>query len=72
MDKTSQTYRSWNKICPVLGFKVNPKIKPVEYKGKLYGFCCKVCPPKFTQEPDKYINNLNLKGDKFVGKKPNN
>ena len=58
IDKTKPTYKTWNTVCPVLGRPVNPKLKPIVYKGKAYGFCCKVCPPQFQENPGKYIKNL--------------
>ncbi len=63
------TYKSWNTVCPGLGYKVDHKIKPIEYNGKLYGFCCKVCRKNFSENPKKYINNLDKYGGKFIGKK---
>jgi YHS domain-containing protein len=68
IDKTKPTYKTWNTVCPVLGRPVNPKLKPIEYKGKSYGFCCKVCPPQFQENPEKYINNLDKSGKRFIGK----
>ncbi|MEW6506189.1 MAG: YHS domain-containing protein [Bacteroidota bacterium] len=68
IDKTKPTYKTWNTVCPVLGRPVNPKLKPIVYNGKTYGFCCKVCPPKFQENPEKYIKNLNKTGKKFIGK----
>ncbi len=63
------TYKSCNAICPDLGYKVDHKIKPIEYNGKLYGFCCKVCRKNFPENPAKYVNNLDKYGKKFIGKK---
>ncbi|KAF0153549.1 MAG: hypothetical protein FD143_81 [Ignavibacteria bacterium] len=68
IDKTKPTYKTWNTVCPVLGRPVNPKLKPIVYKEKAYGFCCKVCPPKFQDNPEKYIKNLDKTGKKFSGK----
>ncbi|MCL5028508.1 MAG: YHS domain-containing protein [Bacteroidetes bacterium] len=62
-------YKSWNEVCPVLGYKVDHKVKPIEYNGKLYGFCCKVCHKNFSENPGKYVNNLDKYGIKFIGKK---
>jgi len=60
---------AWNAVCPVLGKAVNPKIKPVVYDGKAYGFCCAGCDSKFEKNPEKYIKNLNADGTRFIGKK---
>lgn len=45
-----------NKICPVSGEKVGEMGPPVkhEYNGKVYNFCCAMCPPKFDKDPAKY------------------
>ncbi len=68
IDKTKPTYKTWNTVCPVLGRPVNPKLKPIVFEGKAYGFCCKVCPPRFQENPGKYIKNLDKTGKKFIGK----
>ena len=44
-----------NTICPVMGNKVdmnNPVT--VTYKGKIYNFCCPMCPAVFNSNPEKY------------------
>jgi len=46
-----------NKICPVMGGKVDPKMTTV-YKGKTIGFCCGACPGEFKKDPEKYMKNL--------------
>jgi hypothetical protein len=33
---------------------VDPSIAPATYKGKLIGFGCRMCPPKFARDPDLY------------------
>jgi YHS domain-containing protein len=33
---------------------VDPKIPTATYQGKTIGFGCKMCPPKFKAEPEKY------------------
>ncbi|MBX3008064.1 MAG: hypothetical protein KF816_08565 [Melioribacteraceae bacterium] len=68
IDKTKPSYKTWNTVCPVLGRPVNPKLKPIVFEGKAYGFCCKVCPPRFQENPGKYIKNLDKSGKKFIGK----
>ena len=42
-----------NKVCPVLGNPVSSEVK-VEYKGKIYHFCCPMCVATFNQDPEKY------------------
>ncbi len=43
-----------NTVCAICGMDVDPSIKPAEYKGKLVGFGCRACPPRFAREPDRY------------------
>lgn len=59
----------WNKLCPVMGNKVDPEVPTVEYEGKAYGFCCPGCDDKFRNDPEKYSKNLSEDGEKFIGKK---
>lgn len=44
-------------ICPVTGskFNITKDSVYVEYKGKIYFFCCPGCKPKFESSPEKYI-----------------
>lgn len=60
---------AWNTVCPVMGKKVNPKVKLEVYNGKAYGFCCAGCDAKFAKDPEKYSKNLNEDGTRFIGKK---
>ncbi len=60
---------AWNTVCPVMGKKVNPKVKLEVYNGKAYGFCCAGCDAKFAKDPEKYVKNLNEDGTRFTGKK---
>ncbi|RPI66072.1 MAG: YHS domain-containing protein [Ignavibacteriales bacterium] len=59
----------WNVVCPVLGNKVNLKVKTVEYDGKTYGFCCPGCDNEFQENPEKYLRNLSSDGKKFIKSK---
>jgi len=59
----------WNKVCPVMGNKVDVDGPTVEYDGKLYGFCCPGCDAKFEKNPEKYSKNLSEDGTKFIGRK---
>lgn len=43
-----------NTICAICGMKVDPTLPTMEYQGQTIGFGCKMCPPKFQAEPDKY------------------
>jgi len=65
-EKTAVSVLPFNEVCPVLGNKVNLKVNTVEYKGKVYGFCCPGCDDKFSKEPEKYIKNLSSDGKKFI------
>ena len=43
-----------NTVCAICGMKVNPAIPTAEYQGKVIGFGCKQCPPKFAADPERY------------------
>lgn len=43
-----------NTVCAICGMPVDPTLPTMEYQGKKIGFGCKICPPKFKAEPDKY------------------
>lgn len=43
-----------NSVCAICGMDVDPKLPTLEYKGQRIGFGCRMCPPKFKAEPDKY------------------
>lgn len=43
-----------NTICAICGMKVDPSLPTLEYQGKHIGFGCRMCPPKFKANPDKY------------------
>lgn len=43
-----------NTICAICGMKVDPSLPTLEYQGKRIGFGCRMCPPKFKANPDKY------------------
>lgn len=43
-----------NTVCAICGMDVDPKVPTMEYQGKKIGFGCKICPPKFKADPDKY------------------
>ena len=59
MDTVSAPQDVGNKICPVLGEKIDEKTKATyEYKGKIYNFCCAMCIDEFKNDPDKYIKKV--------------
>ena len=43
-----------NTVCAICGMKVDPSLPTMEYQGQTIGFGCKMCPPKFKANPDKY------------------
>jgi hypothetical protein len=43
-----------NTVCAICGMDVDPKLPTLEYQGKKIGFGCKMCPPKFKADPDRY------------------
>ncbi|HYD82698.1 MAG TPA: hypothetical protein VEA63_01570 [Opitutus sp.] len=43
-----------NTVCAICGMDVDPKLPTEEYKGQAIGFGCRMCPPKFRADPDKY------------------
>ena len=59
------------KTCPVMGNPINPKIF-VDYKDRRIYFCCKMCPPVFNKDPEKYVKIVDeqlkaAKGAKMEG-----
>ena len=43
-----------NTICAICGMAVDPKLPTTVYQGQVIGFGCRMCPPKFKADPDKY------------------
>lgn len=43
-----------NSVCAICGMKVDPSLPTLEYKGQRIAFGCRMCPPKFKANPDKY------------------
>ena|SRR3989338_2215078 len=54
---SSSVVEAGNKFCPVSGDKVSGK-HFVEYQGKKYGLCCKMCANKFKKNPEKYLTAM--------------
>jgi len=46
------------KLCPVTGDPIDPKIY-VDYQGRRVYFCCEMCPPMFKKDPEKYLKKLD-------------
>ncbi len=47
--------------CPVMGGKINKDIY-VDYQGQRIYFCCEACPPKFKEDPEKYLAKMKEMG----------
>lgn len=43
-----------NTVCAICGMDVDPSLPTLQYKGQTIGFGCKMCPPKFKADPDRY------------------
>lgn len=43
-----------NTVCAICGMPVDPKVPTAKYQGKTIGFGCKMCPPKFAKDPDRW------------------
>ena len=53
-ERTVDAGKPVNTVCAICGMDVNPAIPTAEYQGKTIGFGCKMCPPKFKADPDRY------------------
>ena len=45
------------KVCPVMGGKINPKLY-YAYKGKKIYVCCAGCIPVIKKNPEKYLKKV--------------
>jgi hypothetical protein len=43
-----------NTICAICGMDVNPSLPTATYQGQTIGFGCRMCPPRFKADPDRY------------------
>lgn len=43
-----------NTVCAICGMDVDPRLPTAQYQGKTIGFGCRMCPPKFKADPDRY------------------
>jgi YHS domain-containing protein len=50
------------KICPVMGGKINKKIY-IDYKGRRIYFCGRGCPKMFKKNPKKYLKSMAISDD---------
>ncbi len=57
--------RPVNTVCAICGMEVDPKVPTAKYQGRTIGFGCKMCPPKFAKDPDRwgplYLRNETAK-----------
>jgi len=47
------------KVCPVMGGPIDPKIF-VDYGDRRIYFCCPMCPAEFKKDPAKYLAKLDV------------
>lgn len=50
----AETKKPVNTVCAICGMDVDPTLPTAEYQGQTIGFGCRMCPPKFKANPDKY------------------
>jgi YHS domain-containing protein len=52
--------------CLVTGDKLGEMGKPIVivYRGQEFKFCCSDCPPKFKEDPEKYMKKLTAEEEK--------
>lgn len=43
-----------NDICAICGMDVDPELPTATFQGKIIGFACLKCPPKFAKDPEHY------------------
>ena len=56
---TTQAATPINKFCAVDHENpVDSTVPTVTYKGKVIGFCCEDCIPKFKKNPERYMKDL--------------
>src|SRR5882724_8395909 len=56
---STQSAAPINKFCAVeTENPVDPTVPTVTYKGKVIGFCCEDCVPKFKKNPEAYMKDL--------------
>ena len=57
------------KICPVMGGKIDPTVF-TEHKGRKVYFCCKACIDTFKADPEKYLAKLAAPAEGTAAKTP--
>jgi len=63
-DKAAEKDSKAQKICPVMGGKIN-KSQYADVKGKRIYVCCMGCIATIKKDPDKYIKKLEAEGVKI-------
>lgn len=48
------TEKPVNTVCAICGMEVDPKVPTAQYQGKTIGFGCRMCPPKFKADPERW------------------
>jgi hypothetical protein len=43
-----------NTVCAMCGMDVDPNLPTATYQGKTIGFGCRMCPPRFHKDPDRW------------------
>ncbi|MDW8373676.1 MAG: hypothetical protein RMM29_08545 [Planctomycetota bacterium] len=43
-----------NRICPICGMPVDPRLPTALYQGQRIGFGCSACPEEFARAPERY------------------
>ncbi len=60
----SATAQPVNTICAICGMDVDPDLPTTTFQGKVIGFACMKCPPKFAKDPAHfgpyYLRNEKL------------
>jgi YHS domain-containing protein len=51
---TAATGKPVNSVCSICGMAVDANLPTVEYQGQTIGFGCRMCPPKFKADPERY------------------
>ncbi len=56
---STQPAKAINEFCAVdKDNPVDPTVPTVTYDGKVIGFCCEDCIPKFKKDPKAYMKDL--------------
>lgn len=57
-ENTPEAAAPAQKLCPVTGDPIDPKIY-IDYQGRRVYFCCEMCPATFKKDPEKYLKKLD-------------